>query len=115
MAARAADVEVENSQEDRKTVSQQLSAVAQGQVDAAASLLPVCIALHQELIQELAGEDGFDIHERSPLSEDTSARSEERRVGKECFSTFRSRWSPYHYKKKLHIAFVILELKYLLH
>src|SRR3546814_11534289 len=23
-------------------------------------------------------------------------RSEERRVGKECFSTWRSRWSPYH-------------------
>src|SRR6476469_10717010 len=28
--------------------------------------------------------------------EGTRARSEERRVGKEC----RSRWSPYHYKKK---------------
>src|SRR3546814_13485467 len=27
-------------------------------------------------------------------------RSEERRVGKECVSTFRSRWSPYHSKKK---------------
>src|SRR3546814_18072037 len=27
-------------------------------------------------------------------------RSEERRVGKECVSTVRSRWSPYHYKKK---------------
>src|SRR3546814_16222254 len=27
-------------------------------------------------------------------------RSEERRVGKECFSTCRSRWSPYHSKKK---------------
>src|SRR3546814_12914421 len=27
-------------------------------------------------------------------------RSEERRVGKECVSTFRSRWSPYHEKKK---------------
>src|SRR3546814_17946005 len=26
-------------------------------------------------------------------------RSEERRVGKECVSTSRSRWSPYHYKK----------------
>src|SRR3546814_19392882 len=26
----------------------------------------------------------------------TSARSEERRVGKECVSTCRSRWSPYH-------------------
>src|SRR3546814_17035865 len=29
------------------------------------------------------------------------ARSEERRVGKECVSTCRSRWSPDHYKKKL--------------
>src|SRR3546814_14069111 len=29
------------------------------------------------------------------------ARSEERRVGKECVSTCRSRWSPCHYKKKL--------------
>src|SRR3546814_14587627 len=27
-------------------------------------------------------------------------RSEERRVGKECVSTCRSRWSPYPYKKK---------------
>src|SRR3546814_1748508 len=30
-------------------------------------------------------------------------RSEERRVGKECVSTCRSRWSPYHYKKKTNI------------
>src|SRR3546814_3697445 len=29
-----------------------------------------------------------------------AARSEERRVGKECVSTCRSRWSPSHYKKK---------------
>src|SRR3546814_14797372 len=28
------------------------------------------------------------------------ARSEERRVGKECVSTCRSRWWPYHNKKK---------------
>src|SRR3546814_15529474 len=28
-----------------------------------------------------------------------SVRSEERRVGKECVSTCRSRWSPHHYKK----------------
>src|SRR3546814_20086484 len=27
-------------------------------------------------------------------------RSEERREGKECVSTCRSRWTPYHYKKK---------------
>src|SRR3546814_12870952 len=32
-----------------------------------------------------------------PLGDD---RSEERRVGKECVSTCRSRWSPYHSKKK---------------
>src|SRR3546814_13444480 len=27
---------------------------------------------------------------------DSTSRSEERRVGKECVSTCRSRWSPYH-------------------
>src|SRR3546814_16033545 len=31
-----------------------------------------------------------------PLRADELARSEERRVGKECVSTCRSRWSPYH-------------------
>src|SRR3546814_5877878 len=31
-------------------------------------------------------------------------RSEERRVGKECVSTCRSRWSPYHYKKYQHLT-----------
>src|SRR3546814_17976328 len=31
---------------------------------------------------------------------DPYSRSEERRVGKECVRTFRSRWSPYHEKKK---------------
>src|SRR3712207_9351260 len=33
---------------------------------------------------------------RTDLARKEKARSEERRVGKEC----RSRWSPYHYKKK---------------
>src|SRR3546814_20338883 len=32
---------------------------------------------------------------------DQYQRSEERRVGKECVSTCRSRWSPYHYKKNI--------------
>src|SRR3546814_14485111 len=31
------------------------------------------------------------------------SRSEERRVGKECVSTSRSRWSPYTYKKTKHL------------
>src|SRR3546814_15920536 len=34
------------------------------------------------------------IEKPAPLP--TSIRSEERRVGKECVSTCRSRWSPYH-------------------
>src|SRR3546814_5192604 len=33
------------------------------------------------------------VHDNKRVSE---ARSEERRVGKECVSTCRSRWSPYH-------------------
>src|SRR3546814_14033638 len=37
------------------------------------------------------------------LPDPVQGRSEERRVGKECVSTCRSRWSPYHYKKKHNI------------
>src|SRR3546814_14239299 len=36
----------------------------------------------------------------STLELDEVARSEERRVGKECVSTFSSRWSPDHYITK---------------
>src|SRR3546814_16446407 len=41
------------------------------------------------------------------------ARSEERRVGKECVSTCRSRWSPYHYKnkEKQHNSMIINQTK----
>src|SRR3546814_20885048 len=35
-----------------------------------------------------------------PTVERVQPRSEERRVGNECVSTCRSRWSPYHAKKK---------------
>src|SRR3546814_14494360 len=34
--------------------------------------------------------------ERGLVAADRTLRSEERRVGKECVSTCRSRWSPYH-------------------
>src|SRR3546814_9780365 len=33
---------------------------------------------------------------RPPIADPRVERSEERRVGKECVSTCRSRWSPYH-------------------
>src|SRR3546814_8961894 len=38
----------------------------------------------------------FDLHMTLIDSKLSSLRSEERRVGKECVSTCRSRWSPYH-------------------
>src|SRR3546814_17463791 len=37
-----------------------------------------------------------DMHGGNGISEEYQVRSEERRVGKECVSTGRSRWSPYH-------------------
>src|SRR3546814_8310350 len=44
------------------------------------------------------GESAMSVAETSypQAVEDTDNRSEERRVGKECVSTCRSRWSPYH-------------------
>ena len=39
----------------------------------------------------------FDqVHQRVAVQDPLGPRSEERRVGKECVSTCRSRWSPYH-------------------
>src|SRR3546814_18585332 len=40
-------------------------------------------------------------------------RSEERRVGKECVSTCRSRWSPYHSKKKEPIEYNNSRISYI--
>src|SRR3546814_18381603 len=36
------------------------------------------------------------VPDSTPFEENVYVRSEERRVGKECVSTCRSRWSPYH-------------------
>src|SRR3546814_7879101 len=38
----------------------------------------------------------YEICDRVAVIADRRVRSEERRVGKECVSTCRSRWSPYH-------------------
>ena len=71
--------------------------------------------LFREMIQKASNEVGFEAEdiplmvEAIPLSSESIMlvitkiedpeeldRSEERRVGKECVSTCRSRWSPYH-------------------
>src|SRR3546814_16789663 len=49
-----------------------------------------------EVLEIVAGVDG---HHQRLRWQDLCERSAERRVGKECVSTCRSRWSPYHYKK----------------
>src|SRR3546814_15367202 len=50
------------------------------------------------LPDQVASDDHPAVHELRELS---MWRSEERRVGKECVSTCRSRWSPYHSKNKI--------------
>src|SRR3546814_6740893 len=46
---------------------------------------------------DLAMIRAIDVHVHADVScHDPEDRSEERRVGKECVSTCRSRWSPYH-------------------
>src|SRR3546814_2120279 len=54
--------------------------------------LPICIQHDDRLVVQLELPPGHDLEEFVQRAE----RSEERRVGKECVSTCRSRWSPYH-------------------
>src|SRR3546814_18015854 len=50
-----------------------------------------CLAM-----QETTGSDPDGLYLRMDERAARLVRSEERRVGKECVSTCRSRWSPYH-------------------
>src|SRR5213082_3937906 len=52
--------------------------------------------LHRPRFRPTGHSGGEGVVRRSRLR----ARSEERRVGKECLTQCRSRWSPYHYKTK---------------
>src|SRR3546814_12091030 len=62
--------------------------------------------VHQDREPELAAAEKDDREQprgrilRPGRKTDECERSEERRVGKECVSTCRSRWSPYNSKKK---------------
>src|SRR3546814_11621596 len=63
----------------------------------------ICLLLKRSLSSEGAGLSQVDkaiLGHICPLFHVGCARSEERRVGKECVSTCRSRWSRYHYNKK---------------
>src|SRR3546814_5711674 len=61
--------------------------------DVCSSDLPIAAPLPM-IPQSLLVSGAITLNSKSPASQ--SHRSEERRVGKECVSTCRSRWSPYH-------------------
>src|SRR3546814_2576903 len=52
-------------------------------------------AIDVQVLKRLSAEDWIGDRANTPSSI-RRLRSEERRVGKECVSTCRSRWSPYH-------------------
>src|SRR5213076_2627925 len=53
-----------------------------------------------ELTHDLDAADAAALRDPGAVTTGTATRSEERRVGKECYQPCRSRWSPYHEKKK---------------
>src|SRR3546814_2157884 len=60
----------------------------------------ICVAVGYsgdlEQSKERAKEAGDKVKLSYVIPKEGAGRSEERRVGKECVSTCRSRWSPYH-------------------
>src|SRR3546814_18905518 len=71
--------------------------VARGEAMERIDRLQEEVARIARLLGDLAGQRGLP---GTPADHGVRGeRSEERRVGKECVSTCRSRWSPYHSKK----------------
>src|SRR3546814_19508008 len=56
----------------------------------------VVYARAERRAEDLAAFPQLGDHIHTALGVNVCGRSEERRVGKECVSTCRSRWSPYH-------------------
>src|SRR3546814_11345934 len=81
-------------QHRRQVESDQIIQRAAGAIGVDQILVQIARGLHR-------GRDGGlgDGGEGDPLPLLGQGRSAERRVGKECVRTSRSRWSPYHYKK----------------
>ncbi len=64
---------VEEIQAFIKRASEKLSHVVQGDQNLASELIGFCIALHQELIQEITAEDPLVVHEWRNLGDETTS------------------------------------------
>src|SRR3546814_14434425 len=64
-----------------------------------AEVPPLGVKVHRGLTHDGLGKYLSQVITKAPGPTDDIVRSEERRVGKECVSTCRSRWSPYHSNK----------------
>src|SRR3546814_11689568 len=58
--------------------------------------VPALVAALRKAVTAAGGLDAAQYVHWGATTQDIMDRSEERRVGKECVSTCRSRWSPYH-------------------
>src|SRR3546814_11394212 len=58
--------------------------------------IPIRVSIAEESRKNLANIQNLPVPTASGDAVPLQARSEERRVGKECVRTCRSRWSPYH-------------------
>src|SRR3546814_18383622 len=54
------------------------------------------VMVEEGLFEQFPVDAVYGLHNMPGMPAGTVARSEERRVGKECVSTCRSRWAPYH-------------------
>src|SRR3546814_13267487 len=91
--ARKADLE--KAALDAKLSAERIDVTLPGRGEASGGLHPVTRTL--ERVEQFFSHIGYSVAEGPEVEDDyTNFRSEERRVGKECVSTCRSRWSPYH-------------------
>src|SRR3546814_7452962 len=81
--------------------SSDLSVFSGGATPAQIAAFLVALRMKGETVSEIVGFARAMRDKCSRIQPKVAGRrSEERRVGKECVSTCRSRWSPYHSKKK---------------
>lgn len=65
----ATSTDVEHIQALIRRISESLAAAAKGRTNDTAALVDFCVALHQELIEELTAEDAFVVHEGRTLGD----------------------------------------------